>query len=64
MAHPYTFAAILVTLSAVCAGLGGAGSTRRMVSVFLAGLLLFAALAGIGAVFGKVLGDFLRNTSG
>lgn len=32
--------------------------------LFLVSLALFTALAGIGAVFGKVLGDFLRNVNG
>ena len=64
VAHPYIFGAILVTLSAVCAVLGRTGSTRQHVFLFLAGLTLLGALAGIGAVFGKVLGDFLRNVNG
>lgn len=64
MAHPYIFAAILVVLSGACASIGGVARSTRILTMFLVSLAVFAALAGIGAVFGKVLGDFLRNVNG
>lgn len=64
MAHPCIFATILLVLSATCAALGGIGGDQRRVSLFLGTLAFFLTLAGIGAVFGKVLGDFLRNVNG
>ena len=32
--------------------------------VFLVAVAFFIALIGLGAVFGKTLGDFLRNVNG
>ena len=54
----------MFALSALFAWLSDAGGIRQFVKVFVVSAGLLLALMGFGAVFGKTLGDFLRNVNG
>jgi hypothetical protein len=51
-------------LSAVFAWLADARGVWSFTKVFVASAALLLTLMGLGAVFGKTLGDFLRNVNG
>jgi hypothetical protein len=55
---------ILVGLSAVVAYLAELRGLKQSVTAFAVALGFLVALMGLGAVFGKTLGDFLRNVNG
>lgn len=57
-------AAIVVTLASFAAWLADTRDARAFVKHLLAGLAVLTTLIGLGAVFGKTLGDFLRNVNG
>ena len=50
-------------LAAVITLLAPPRSPTRSVKVFLVSVVFLVALAGLGAVFGKTLGDFLRGAN-
>jgi hypothetical protein len=62
--NPAALGAIVLSMSALFACLADARSPRQFAKVFLASAGLLLALMGLGAVFGKTLGDFLRNVNG
>jgi H+/gluconate symporter-like permease len=57
-------AAIVVALASGFAWLAETRDSRAFVKHLVAGLALLGALMGLGAVFGKTLGDFLRQANG
>ena len=62
--HPLALGIIVASMSALFAWLADARSTRKFAKVFLVSAGLLLTLMGLGAVFGKTLGDFLRNVNG
>ena len=62
--NPAALGAIVLVMSALFAYLADARSLRQFAKVFFASAGLLLALMGLGAVFGKTLGDFLRNVNG
>lgn len=62
--NPAALGAIVCVLAAAIAWLADARDTRSFVQVFIISVVLLLALMGLGAVFGKTLGDFLRNVNG
>ena len=62
--HPAALAAIVCTLSMLFAWLAATQNAKQFVKVFLVSVALLLTLMGLGAVFGKTLGDFLRNVNG
>ncbi len=55
---------IVLSLSALFAYLADPRSSRQFAKIFLVSAGLLLTLMGLGAVFGKTLGDFLRNVNG
>jgi hypothetical protein len=55
---------IVAVLAGAFALLAETRNTRSFARHFFVGLLLLGAFIGVGAVFGKTLGDFLRNVNG
>ena len=64
MDHPTSLGAVLLALAGVVAYLAEPRGLKQGVKVFAVALLFMATLMGLGAVFGKTLGDFLRNANG
>jgi len=64
MKHPAALCVIVASMSALFAWLADARSARTFGKVFLVSVGLLLTLMGLGAVFGKTLGDFLRNVNG
>jgi len=62
--NPAALGAIVVSMSALFAYLADPRSPRQFAKVFLASAGMLLTLMGLGAVFGKTLGDFLRNVNG
>jgi len=56
--------AIVLSLSTLFAYLADPRSPRQFAKIFLVSAGLLLTLMGLGAVFGKTLGDFLRNVNG
>lgn len=61
MQHPLVIALIVATVAGVFAWLATPTSRWHFLRMFATSAALLAALMGLGAVFGKTLGDFLRN---
>jgi hypothetical protein len=59
----FIFGGVLLTLAAAVAGLAEPRGLRHFLTVFLGAVTFFLTLIGLGAVFGKVLGDFLRGVN-
>jgi hypothetical protein len=55
---------IVLSLSALFTYLADPRSPRQFAKIFLVSAGLLLTLMGLGAVFGKTLGDFLRNVNG
>ena len=55
---------IVLSLSALFAYLADPRSPRQFAKIFLVSAGLLLTLMGLGAMFGKTLGDFLRNVNG
>jgi hypothetical protein len=55
---------IICVMSILIASLSDARSYRARLQILLAGAAMLLAFMGLGALFGKVLGDFLRNVNG
>jgi hypothetical protein len=64
MGHPLALGVIVSLLSALFAWLAEPRDGTRFLKFFLLSAALLATLIGLGAVFGKTLGDFLRNVNG
>ena len=62
--NPAALGAIVVSMSALFAYLADPRSPRQFAKVFFASAGMLLTLMGLGAVFGKTLGDFLRNVNG
>jgi hypothetical protein len=62
--NPAALAAIVCALSTLFAWLAEPTDTKQYVKVFIVSAGLLLTLMGMGAVFGKTLGDFLRNVNG
>ena len=62
--HPFALDLVIAILSAVFAWLADARGVWPFTKVFVVSAGLLLTLMGLGAVFGKVLGDFLRNVNG
>jgi hypothetical protein len=62
-AHPAAIAVILVALALFFVFLSGPLTFSGRARVFAVSLAVLTALIGLGAVFGKTLGDFLRNSN-
>ena len=62
--HPLALGIIVAALSALFAWLADPRSVQMFAKVFLMSAGLLLTLMGLGAVFGKTLGDFLRNVNG
>ena len=54
----------MVLLSLVVTYLADPRGYRHAAQIFLVSAAALVTLMGLGAVFGKVLGDFLRNVNG
>jgi hypothetical protein len=55
---------VVVPFAALVAALSDPPTITAAAKVFLAAVAFFIALIGLDAVFGKTLGDFLRNVNG
>lgn len=55
---------IVVLFAALAAALSDPPTVAAAAKVFLVAVAFLIALIGLGAVFGKTLGDFLRNVNG
>ena len=64
MTHPVALGLVVALLSGVFACLGDARGLWPFTKMFVVSAALLLALMGLGAVFGKTLGDFLRNVNG
>ena len=62
--NPAALGAIVLSKSALFAYLADARGPQQFAKVFFASAGLLLTLMGLGAVFGKTLGDFLRNVNG
>lgn len=62
--NPAALAVILCALAAAVSYLAEPRGRIEAAKVFLVTLAVFITLMGLGAVFGKTLGDFLRNVNG
>jgi hypothetical protein len=62
-AHVRTLAVLIVMFSALLAALLPHAGWRRYLTRLVVTTAMFASLMGLGAVFGKVLGDFLRDVN-
>lgn len=62
--HPVALGAIVLLMSALFAYLADPRDARHFLKVFIVSAALLITLMGLGAVFGKTLGDFLRNVNG
>ena len=56
--------ATVVLLSLLVTYLADPRGYRHATQIFVVSAAALVALMGLGAVFGKVLGDFLRNVNG
>ena len=54
----------IVLLSVLVTYLAEPRGYKQRMSVFVVAAAALVTLMGLGAVFGKVLGDFLRNVNG
>ena len=61
--HVRTLAVLIVMFSALLAALAPHAGWRRYVTRLVVITVMFGTLMGLGAVFGKVLGDFLRGVN-
>jgi type IV secretory pathway VirB2 component (pilin) len=61
--HARTLAVLIVVFSALLAALAPRAGWRRYLTRLVVTTAMFGSLMGLGAVFGKVLGDFLRNVN-
>jgi hypothetical protein len=61
--HPTSLGALLLGLACIVAYLAEPRGLKQCVKVFAVSLEFLLALMGLG-VFGKTLGDFLRNVNG
>ena len=64
MEHPLVALLIVTLFAALVAALSDPPTVTVAATVFLVAVAFFIALMGLGAVFGKTLGDFLRNVNG
>ena len=64
MSHPIELGLVVALLSGVFAWLGEARGLWPFMKMFVVSAALLLTLMGLGAVFGKTLGDFLRNVNG
>ena len=55
---------LIVGFALVIAGLSDAPTRRQFWTRVLVASVFLLSLMGLGAVFGKTLGDFLRNVNG
>jgi len=62
--HPVALGLVIAVLSAVFAWLADTRGVWPFTKMFVASAALLLSLIGLGAVFGKALGDFLRNVNG
>jgi len=62
--HPGALAATVLAMSALIAWLADTNSVWHFLKVFAVSALALTASMGLAAVFGKTLGDFLRNVNG
>ena len=59
--HPLLLTSIVMLVAAFVAWLATPRNRWHFLQVFATSAAVLAALMGLGAVFGKTLGDFLRN---
>jgi hypothetical protein len=62
--HPASLGALLLGLAGIVAYLAEPRGRKEGVKVFAVALAFLVTLMGLGAVFGKTLGDFLRGVNG
>jgi hypothetical protein len=62
--HPAPLLFVLLALAATVASLAEARGLKQSVKVFALALAFPVTLVDLGAVFGKTLGEFLRNENG
>jgi H+/gluconate symporter-like permease len=62
--HPAVVLLLLALFAALVGYLAEPRGAAGFARVFLAAMAFFMVLMGLGAVFGKTLGDFLRNAHG
>ena len=55
---------VVITLAVVVAALADAPTWKEFVKVMAISALVLLTFIGLGAVFGKTLGDFLRHPNG
>jgi hypothetical protein len=63
MRNPTALACIVCVLSMLITYLADPCGLKQSAKVFVVSVVVLAALMGLGAVFGKTLGDFLRNAN-
>ena len=64
MEHPLVALLIVAVFAALVTKLSDPPTLPAAARVFLVAVAFFISLIGLGAVFGKTLGDFLRNVNG
>jgi hypothetical protein len=64
MDHPVVLSLLVGGFAVLIAGLSDARSHRQFWTRVVAASAFLLALMGLGAVFGKTLGDFLRGVNG
>lgn len=64
MEHPLIVLLIVTVFAALVTMLADPPTSPAAARAFLAAVAFFITLMGLGAVFGKTLGDFLRNANG
>jgi H+/gluconate symporter-like permease len=62
--HPLVALLIVAVFSTLVTMLSDPPTGLAAARVFLVAVAFFITLMGLGAVFGKTLGDFLRNVNG
>ena len=62
--NPAALATIVCTMSALFAWLADPADAKQYLKIFIVSVAFLLTLMGLGAVFGKTLGDFLRNVNG
>jgi H+/gluconate symporter-like permease len=62
--HPLIAMLIVAVFAALVTALSDSPTVGTAARVFLVAVAFVVTLMGLGAVFGKTLGDFLRNVHG
>jgi H+/gluconate symporter-like permease len=62
--HPVSLIVIIGMLAALFAWLSSPRTIGQFCKAFTISVVFLTTLMGLGAVFGKTLGDFLRNVNG